>query len=160
MVALTAGDAAFEPTGDATPYADQSSAVRGAVNFYGVTHLLTRRQTDANGEPTATRKLMAGSLAVFGAADDAAPVLREASPVTHVTARSVPLFTLHGKADTTVDYLQAEELDRVARERGARHRLLLLDGVGHTFDLQKWGKKTLPRDLRPVFLEFLAECVK
>ncbi len=160
MVALTADDAAFEPVGEATPYAGRSSAVRCAVNFYGITNLLTRRQTDAKGEPTATRKLMAGSLAVFGAADDAAEVLRAASPVTHVSARSVPLFTLHGKADTTVDYLQAQELDRVARERGARHRLLLLDDVGHTFDLQKWGRKTLPRDLRPVFLEFLAEHLK
>ena len=160
MVALTAGDAAFEPAGDATPYPGRSSAVRCAVNFYGITNLLTRLQTDAKGEPTATRKLMAGSLAVFGAADESAAVLRAASPVTHVSARSVPLFTLHGKADTTVDYLQAQELDRVARERGARHRLLLLDEVGHTFDLQKRGKKTLSRDLRPVFLGFLAEQMK
>jgi len=157
MVALTAGDAAFEPAGDATPYAGVSSAVRCAVNFYGITNLLTRLQTDAKGAPTATRKLMAASLAVFGAADESAAVLRDASPVTHVSARSVPLFTLHGKADATVDYYQAEELDRVARERGARHRLLLLDGVGHTFDLQRRGKQELPRDLRPVFLEFLAE---
>ncbi len=160
MVALTAGDAAFEPSGAGTPYPGHSSAVRCAVNFYGVTNLLTRLQTDAKGEPTATRKLMAGSLAVFGAADEAAAVLRDASPVTHVSARSVPLLTLHGKADTTVDYFQAEELDRVARERGARHELVLLDGVGHTFDLQKWGKKTLPRDLRPEVLAFLARHLK
>jgi dipeptidyl aminopeptidase/acylaminoacyl peptidase len=80
-----------------------------------------------------------------------------ASPVTHVAKTSVPMLTLHGKADATVDYPQAEELERVARERGAKHELLLLDGVGHTFDLQTWNKKTLPRDLRPVVLEFLTK---
>ena len=43
---------------------------------------------------------------------------------------------------------------------GASHELLLLDGVGHTFDLQTWSKKPLPRDLRPVMLEFLAKNMK
>ena len=51
-------------------------------------------------------------------------------------------------------------IERVARERGASHELVLLDGVGHTFDLQTWAKKPLPQDLRPVFLAFLAKHLK
>ena len=156
MVALTSGLPGFEPSREQTPYPNESSAVRCVANFYGVTNLLTRQQTDANGNPTATRKLMAGSLRFFGADSDAAEVLRLASPVTHVRRESPPMLTLHGRADPTVDYLQAEELARVAKQRGAAHELILLDDVGHTFDLQTWSKKPLPRDLRPVLLEFLA----
>jgi dipeptidyl aminopeptidase/acylaminoacyl peptidase len=93
---------------------------------------------------------------VYSARDAADPVFRLASPVNHLSPASVPLLTLHGRRDATVDYLQAEELDRVARERGARHELVLLERAGHTFDLETWQRKPLERDLRPVLLEFLA----
>lgn len=155
MVALTAGKPDFEPGGAATPYPGISSAVRCAINLYGPTNILTRRETDKAGNPLNVRPLSETTLGIFGADSPASPVLRLASPVTHVAKTSVPILTLHGRADATVDHLQAEELDRVAKERGAPHELLLLEGVGHTFDLQTWSKKPLPRDLRPVVLEFL-----
>lgn len=157
MVALTAGVEGLEPVGADTPYPGISSAVRCAVNMYGITNIITRRDVSPAGVPGELRAWSPSALKVYGATDNSAPVLKLASPVSHVRRDSVPLLTLHGKADATVDYLQAEELDRVARERGARHELLLIDGVGHTFDLEKWSKKPLPRDLRPVFLGFLAK---
>ena len=134
-----------------------SSAVRCAVNMYGITNITTRRDVSPQGVPGELRAWSGGALKVYGAADNTAPVLKLASPVTHLRRDSVPLLTLHGKADATVDYLQAEELDRVARERGARHELLLIDGVGHTFDLDKWSKKPLPLNVRSIFLGFLAK---
>ena len=160
MVALTAGKDGFEPRGDATPYPGMSSAVRCVINLYGITDLRTRQQTDAKGQPTATRKLMGSSLKYFGAESDTADVLTQASPVTHVTRASVPMLSLHGRADTTVDYAQAEQLDRVARERGAAHELILLDGVGHTFDFETWSRKPLPRDVKGAALAFLAKNLK
>lgn len=160
MVALTAGKPGLEPTGDATPYAGVSSAVRCVANFYGITNILTRRETDKQGNPTEARRTLAGAISVHRATSETDPVLTLSSPVTHVARNSPPMLTLHGRADATVDYLQAEELHRVARERGASHELLLLDGVGHTFDLQTWAKKPLPQDLRPVFLAFLAKHLK
>jgi dipeptidyl aminopeptidase/acylaminoacyl peptidase len=160
MVALTAGKPGLEPTGDATPYAGISSAVRCVANFYGITNILTRRETDKQGNPTEARQTLAGAISVHRAAAETDPVLTLASPVTHVARSSPPMLTLHGRADATVDYLQAEELHRVARERGASHELVILDGVGHTFDLQTWAKKPLPRDLRPEFLAFLAKHLK
>ena len=156
MVALTAGQKELEPADAGTPYPGVSSAVRCVINMYGITNILTRRTTDAKGKPGELRQLAESSLKLFGAESPESPVLRLASPVTHVTKSSVPMLTLHGKVDTTVDYAQAEELERVARERGASHELILLEGAGHTFDLQTWSKKPLPRDLRPVVLEFLA----
>jgi len=160
MVALTAGKDGFEPTGAETPYAGVSSAVRCGINLYGITNLMTRQQTDKAGQPTATRKLMGNALKYFGADSDAAEVLRLASPVTHVAKNSPPLLTLHGRADATVDYPQAEELDRVARERGASHQLVLFEGVGHTFDFEKWNKKPLPGDMPGTALAFLAKNLK
>ena len=160
MVALTAGEKGFEPAGAATPYPGVSSAVRCVINMYGVTNLLTRHQTDGTGKPTATRKLMGNALKYFGATTDDAAVLKLASPVTHVAKTSVPILSLHGRADTTVDYPQAEELDRVARERGAAHTLVLLDGVGHTFDFEKWNKKPLPGGMPGIALDFLARHLK
>ncbi|MES2695147.1 MAG: alpha/beta hydrolase [Verrucomicrobiota bacterium] len=159
MVALTTGRKGLEPE---DVYPGVSSSVRCVANFYGVTNLLTRKRTTTGGvtDPTATQKLAASSLTLFGAKSEEDEVFRLASPVTHVRKDSVPMLTLHGKADTTVDYHQAEELDRVAKERGARHEMILLEKVGHTFDLQTWAKKPLPRDLRPVLLEFLAQNMK
>jgi acetyl esterase/lipase len=157
LVALTAGKADFEPSGAATPYPGISSAVRCVINLYGTTNHLTRREVDKQGTLGALMPVRESHLSVFRATDASAPVWRLASAVTHVAQSSVPILTLHGKIDAVVDYGQAEELDRVARERGGRHELLLLDGVGHTFDLQTWNKQPMARDLRPVVLEFLAK---
>jgi dipeptidyl aminopeptidase/acylaminoacyl peptidase len=74
-----------------------------------------------------------------------------------VRADSPPVLILHGRADTTVDYLQAQELAGVLARHHVPHELLLLDGVGHTFAFQTWGRKKLPRDLRPTVFAFLAK---
>jgi len=157
MVGLTAGQAGLEPEGAATPYPGVSSAVRCVINLYGITNILTRRTVDKRGVPGEVAGPSEGALRVHGVTSPEAPVLRLASPVTHVSARSVPLLTLHGRADATVDYTQAEELDRVAKARGARHELVLLERAGHTFDLRSWNKRPLERDLRPVVLAFLEQ---
>ncbi|MBI5381099.1 MAG: alpha/beta hydrolase [Opitutae bacterium] len=154
MVAYTGDNPEFEP---AAPYPGISSRVAAVINLYGITNLLTRQKTDATGHPTGA--VTDGStVRVFGATRTENPALwRAGSPVTHVTPASPPTLILHGRADTTVDYAQAEELARVLQERGVPHELILLDGVGHTFDFEQWGKKPLPRDLRPDVLAFLAK---
>lgn len=157
LVALTGDLAELEPVGTATPYPGVSSAVRCGINFYGITDVPGWRVKPKAGAPADTAGLRDSTGKVYGVASNEAPVLRLASPLTHVRKASVPLLTLHGRSDETVLLEQAESLDRVARERGAAHELIVLDGIGHTFDLEKWGKKPLPRDLRPVVLAFLAK---
>ncbi len=153
MVGLTAGKKEFESE---TLYPGVSSAVRAVVNFYGITNLSVPGQTDAKGAPTATSVLMRNSLALFGATDDRAEVYRVASPVAHVAKNSPPVLTFHGKGDAIVDYPQAQALDAALKRAGAPHELHLIEGVGHSFDLETWNKQLLPQDLRPVFLAFLA----
>lgn len=156
MVGFTGDKAGFEPTGTATPYPGVSSRVRAVLDLYGPTNLLTRQEVTADGTPTGKYRA-AGPAKVFGSADPAAPVYRIASPVNHVTKDGPPVLILHGRIDTTVDRAQSEELARVLQQHGAVHEVVMVDGAGHTFDFEKWGKKTLSRDLRPVALAFLAK---
>jgi acetyl esterase/lipase len=151
MVAYTAGQADLEPT---QPYLDQSSAVRCVINLYGITNILTRVKTDPQGRPT-TEPNPGSSLRVFDVPTFTDPLLKKGSPVTHITPASPPTLIFHGRADATVDYLQAEELARVLQQHQVPHQLHLLDNIGHTFAFQTWGKKKLPQDLTPLVLTFL-----
>lgn len=151
MVAYTAGQPDLDPV---QPYPEFSNAVRCVINLYGITNILSRVKTDAKGQPT--DELVIGSaLRVFGAADSSDPLLKKGSPVTHITPTSPPTLILHGRADATVDYLQAEELARVLAQNKVPHQLHLIDGIGHTFAFHTWGRKKLPQDLRPLVFAFL-----
>lgn len=148
MVGLTAQKKLFEPD---APYPEVSSAVRCIIDMYGPTNLRTRPQ-----DKTPMRTLMTGpSRAAFGAASDNAGVWRMASPVHHVTTDSPPVLILHGRADSTVDYQQSDEMAAALKAGGVAHEYLLLDNVGHSFDWDTWNKKSLPRDVRSAALAFL-----
>jgi acetyl esterase/lipase len=140
MVGFTGDNPEFEPTGAATPYPGVSSRVRAVINMYGIANMLTRQEVATDGTPTGKFRT-AGPAKVFGASDPAAPVYRAASPVTHVTKATPPVLILHGNLDTTVDRDQSHELARVLAKHGVPHELVMVEGAGHTFDFQKWGKK-------------------
>lgn len=142
MAALTADDRDLEPA-ESGLYQGVSSAVRCVIDFYGPANLLKRRESR-------------GVFAVFGAESLESEVLRVASPVARVTAKSPPVLILHGNADVTVPPDQSLELARVLEKHGVPHELVLLDGVGHTFDLESWNYRPLPRDVRPIVADFLA----
>jgi acetyl esterase/lipase len=149
MVAYTSDVPELEPS---APYPGVSSGVRAVVNMYGITNLLTRRKTEADGTPVGPPAR--SSALVKGASDENPGAWRLASPVYHVSAAVPPTLILHGTADTTVDRDQAVELADALRKHGVEHRLILIDGIGHTFDLQTWRRKPLPMDLRPVVIGF------
>jgi acetyl esterase/lipase len=150
MVAYTTGQPDLEPT---QPYPDFSSSVRCVINMYGITNILTRVKTDPQGRPT-TDPNPGSSLRVFDVPTFTDPLLKKGSPVTHITPASPPTLIFHGRADATVDYLQAEELARILKQNKVPHQLHLLDNIGHTFAFQTWGKKKLPQDLRPLVFTF------
>jgi acetyl esterase/lipase len=68
---------------------------------------------------------------VFGTQDPNAPVLRQASPITYVQAGDPPVFILHGTADATVPYEQAQELADALRRAGDTVVLAPVAGGGH-----------------------------
>ena len=83
-----------------------------------------------------------------------------ASPVTHIGKTSPPTLILQGLADPLVDHDQSKELDEKLTQAGVEHQLILIPGVGHTFDLQTWNRKPLPQDLRPVVVGFFDKHLK
>jgi acetyl esterase/lipase len=160
MVGYTPGVAGTDP-GEAPgggPYPGVSDKVSAVVDLYGISDLRTRRKTDKDGtpvgEPAATTQLFDGTAA------EKPDLWRLASPVAHVTPASPPTLILHGTRDTTVDRDQATQLAAKLKEHGVAHRLVMVEGAGHTFDLQKWAGKPLSQDLRPLVVGFFDEHLK
>jgi len=82
------------------------------------------------------------------------------SPIEQVDPKDPPILQIHAKADTTVNYRQAvimkEELDR----KKVYNELILLDGFGHMFSLQRWRGKPLPELVRQRVLAFYDRFLK
>jgi len=155
MVGLTTGEPGLEPT---EPYPGFSSAVSAIGDFYGITDLLTLQKPSPTGELTGHLYDGSSIPTVFGATRDTNPALLAAvSPVNHLRANSPPVFIAQGLADPMVDYEQAKELDRALAAKGVPHQLVLLEHVGHTFTLNRWGGKPLPQDVQGMVLAFLRQ---
>ena len=155
IVAYTTDVPTLEPT---SPYPGVSSRVGAVVNLYGITNVTTRRKTDPDGNPIGEPR---DKTALFSASRTEDPELwKLASPVSHVSKTSPPTLILHGTKDETVDRDQATELAARLTEVGVTHELILIPGVGHTFDLQTWRRKPLPQDLRPVVTGFFDKHLK
>ncbi len=138
------------------PYPGVSDKVRAVIDFYGITDLATRQNVRPDGSPTgelddAHSEEMLGASRAAGAA-----IWKAASPVSYIRANSPPTLIVHGLSDKIVDYPQAVELANVLRANGVRHELMLVEGIGHMFDLTTWQDKPMQVDLRPVVLKFLA----
>lgn len=137
MVGFTSGEAQFEPT---EPYPGTSSAVSAIGDFYG--------SFDWFEVPAFKQQLPPMSASALAA-------LRLLEPVTHFSPKSPPILIVHGKDDPMCDYHQSVELDQMATADQVPHELVLMEGVGHGFDLSSWKGHPLPCDLRAAVLAFL-----
>lgn len=148
MAAYTADAEKWEP---AQPWPGVSSRVACVIDLYGITDVRAWLAAPAE-QASAPRSRT--NYAVFAAVGSAVPP--DVSPLAHVTASSPPTLILHGRADRTVDAAQSVALAGALQTRGVPHELLLLDGVGHTFDFDGWNHRPLPQDVRPVVFGFLS----
>jgi acetyl esterase/lipase len=156
MVGFTSGVVPLTPP---EPYPGVSDRVQAVVDMYGIANLRTRKKTDKDGNPTGVST--PGPAWMLGGGPEEFPDRWDlASPVTHISRECPPALILQGKADTTVDRDQSIELARRLKEKGVEHELVLIDGIGHTFDLQTWRRKPLPRDLRPLVVGFFDRHLK
>lgn len=155
MVAYTDGIEQLEPT---QPYPDFSSTVQAVVDMYGITNLPTRMSVDENGNPTKPRNTRSGL--VSGSFESNPEAWNVASPVSHISKDTPPTLILHGTKDTTVNLGQSEELAAALAKHGVEHELVIIEGVGHTFDLETWARKPLPYDLRPKVIGFFDKHLK
>jgi dipeptidyl aminopeptidase/acylaminoacyl peptidase len=60
-------------------------------------------------------------------------LLRQISPITHVSADDAPTLIIHGDADKIVPLQQAEAIVARLKEAGVPAELVVKKGVGHTF---------------------------
>lgn len=156
MVAYTSSVPEFEPPAPDPGISDKVSAV---VDLYGITNLLSCMRTDTNGVPTKTPMLNWSILKDPKLQHDR-EAWKLASPFYQATKTSPPTLILHGTADTTVDRNQATELAARLKELGVEHQIFMLDGIGHTFDLETWNKKPLPIDVRSIVIGFFDKHLK
>ena len=74
-----------------------------------------------------------------------------------ISAKSPPVLIIHGKADPAVSFHDSVELAQLLAKLNVPYELVLLDNVGHGFDLNTWQKKPLPQKLLPVVKAFLVK---
>ena len=145
MVAFAAGEKEFEPT---TLYPSVKSDVNAVIDFYGV--------YDGFKLPLIQRQMQLLPADLAGVADTIKSV-GWFQPVNHLTARAPPVLIVQGRDDSLCDYHQSVELSEDLTSKGIQNELILLDHVGHTFNFTTWKNQPLPRDLRPVVLDFLSK---
>lgn len=155
MVGYTSRVPRLEP---ASPYPGVSDKVDCVVDMYGITNLLTRRKTDEQGNPVGPTITWEALLTTKPNEDP--ETWKLASPINHVSKSTPPTLILQGLSDTTVDRDQSKELAKKLEECGVEHQLVLLEGVGHTFDLLSWNHKPLPMDVSALVVSFFDKHLK
>lgn len=71
---------------------------------------------------------------VFGTADPSSPIIRQASPITHISVDDPPFLILHGDQDDEVRLEQSEILYRRLRASGVQSTLMVVNNGGHGFE--------------------------
>lgn len=103
-----------------------SSKVAAVVNYAGVTDLAALLgQSGADERISLEAKMLGRELT------ENETQLRIASPVTHVSAQSPPVLTVHGTEDLVVPFAQAVCLDKALIEAGRPSYLIPVKGAGH-----------------------------
>ena len=138
MLAVTPPESGLEPT---APYPGVDTRVKAAVNLYGLMEF--------------NQNCRGARIAVMGSTPEQDPEnWSKMSPNEHVTVNTPPVLQVHGKADHTVNYLQSVRMKETLDRAGVYNELVLLEGVGHAFSLQKWREKPLPPMVRQRVLAF------
>lgn len=155
MLGVTSTVKELEPP---APYPGISDRVQSVVDMYGIADLHTGKKTDAHGTPTSEHKSWDSIFGDHIPVTDADRAL--GSPTSHLSPDIPPILILQGTADTTVDRDQSIDLDKKLTALKREHQLILVPGIGHTFDLQTWNRKPLPMDLRPTVTAFFDKHLK
>jgi len=86
--------------------------------------------------------------------------LRVLSPVTYVTPDAPAVLMFHGRGDKVVAGDNATTLEKILAKNRVPHRLVLLDGVGHTYSLTAANGRPLPEDVKGICVSFLQTYLK
>ncbi|NIK62416.1 alpha/beta hydrolase [Kribbella shirazensis] len=124
-----------------------SADVQAVVTISGPSDLLRPGGEMRGDRPSPVTALVGGEVTTHR------EQLRAASPVAHVSADAPPFLIIHGTADETVPYEQAERLHRALLGVGARSRLLPIAGGRHSlgndwYDVADEARRFFQKSLR------------
>lgn len=79
-------------------------------------------------------------------------------PQLHISNSFPPSYLVHGSADRAVVVEESIECDRMLKEAGVRSELVVVEGLGHTFDqlMGPEGWQKYAGGVVPFFLEYIA----
>lgn len=120
LLGVTSNNAMFEGSGG---YANQSSRVEAVVDMFGPADLTL----------TFERDLSLHMEHVFGTSDYNSQIIKEASPVTHVSSDAPPFLIIHGEMDDTVLPEQSQELYHKLVTANVSADLIIVNNCGHSF---------------------------
>jgi acetyl esterase/lipase len=112
---------------------DQGAEVQAVVNFSGPTDfgLIIKDAVDGGYADRLDAPINLVALLLGGPIQQKLPLGREASPVSHVTAKSAPSLLVFGAKDTLVPPVQGTNLFNAMKKAGATVELLSLPDAGH-----------------------------
>jgi|GEM_PF-283058 len=150
LLALAGPEAGLEPE---APYPGVDTSVQACVNFYG--------PMDFPGFRDPSYKVGAGRIGVMGSRpeENRKDWLRM-SPIEQIDPKDPPVLQIHAKGDTTVPYRQAVIMKEALDKGGVYNELILLEGYGHVFNLQRWRGKPMPPFVRQRVFAFYDRFLK
>jgi len=126
LMATTSGHKKLEGTTGGN--LKQSSAVQGAIDYYGPTDFILRSKTQpsrANEKGSVVYDLLGGG------AHEKIEAAKLASACYHISKDDVPLLVFHGTKDKTVLIDQSHAIDRKYREAGLPVEFHTIEGASH-----------------------------
>ncbi|MBO4647173.1 MAG: alpha/beta hydrolase [Lentisphaeria bacterium] len=150
LLALAGPEVGLEPD---APYPGIDTSVQACVNFYG--------PMDFPGFRDPSYKVGAGRIGVMGSRpeENRKDWLRM-SPIEQIDPKDPPMLQIHAKGDTTVPYRQAVIMKEALDKAGVYNELILLEGYGHVFNLQRWRGKPMPPFVRQRVFAFYDRFLK
>lgn len=103
----------------------ESSRVQCVVSFCGPTNFLAPQRFEGGRTPSAVDLLLGGDAA------QRRELARQASPITHVSPDDPPFLLVHGTADNTVPFEQAEMFYEALQQQGVEATFVKLVGGSH-----------------------------
>lgn len=149
MLGCTGPSDGFDPPEIVHPEAREPYpfGVQAVVFMYGVGELARW----VSGSAVRRKGIEALELMLGGKPAEVPDLYRAASPLTYAGPSSAPFLILHGTADQIISHQESVSFAQELGKRGARAKLVLVEGAAHSFDL-----RPPQQDLRPLVLEFLS----
>jgi acetyl esterase/lipase len=124
-------------------YPDIPAHVSCVINLFGITDLRAKQ----------SKRFVTDAMVASG---EAKRILELVSPITHLTAASVPTLVIHGTQDPTVPFSQAEALVKRLSELAVPHRFIPVVKGEHAFPLTPHPRNQ-KTNLVPEVVQFLRQ---